>query len=97
MVYTIKEEESIVRITVDGELELQTIGEFREQVLKSAEAAQKDVEVDLSHVDYIDSTGLALLMSLGKMQAKRGRTLRIVNPSARILSVLKLTPLSGMM
>jgi anti-sigma B factor antagonist len=94
MIYDIKENDRNITLTVEGELELQSINELRERILRLAETTAKDIAVDLSKVDYIDSTGIALLISLQRRQVQKGNSLKITSVSPRIQSLLQLTTLS---
>jgi anti-sigma B factor antagonist len=49
-----------------------------------------DVEVDLSAVTFMDSTGLAFLMSLRRYAHRRGGTVTLLSPSGRSLRLLEL-------
>ncbi len=94
MIYAINENDKVINLYVEGELELQSINEFREKVLQLAETANKDIVVDLSKVDYIDSTGIALFITLLRRQTQKGNTMKISAVSPRIQSLLQLTTLS---
>ncbi len=54
----------------------------------------KDIELDLSSVEYIDSSGVGVLISLLKLQKKKGKSLKIRKVSTKVLNVLKLSSLS---
>jgi len=45
-------------------------------------------------VEYIDSSGVGVLISLLKMQKKKGKTIKIKKVSSKVLNVLKLSSLS---
>ncbi|HOS41486.1 MAG TPA: STAS domain-containing protein, partial [Spirochaetota bacterium] len=53
-----------VDIVVSGDIEMMTIKEFKEKLFEIGQNANKDVEIDLSKVDYIDSSGVGVLISL---------------------------------
>jgi anti-sigma B factor antagonist len=66
-------------IEAAGEVDLTTVLQLREPVLKAVgNTAISAVIVDLSHVDFIDSAGLALLVEARKRLAPEGRTLYIL-------------------
>ena len=50
--------------------------------------------MDLSGVEYIDSTGIGLLTSIAKLQSKNGKKVKIDKASLQILNVLQLSSLS---
>lgn len=90
----IKEEADIVNITVNGDIEMMTIKNFKEKLFEIGHNIDKNIEIDLSSVDYIDSSGVGVLISLLKLQKKKGKSLNIRKVSPKVLNVLKLSSLS---
>ncbi|HOT43635.1 MAG TPA: STAS domain-containing protein [Spirochaetota bacterium] len=90
----IREEPDIVHVIVNGDIEMMTIKNFKEKLFEIGHTIDKDIEIDLSHVDYIDSSGVGVLISLLKLQKKKEKNLRISKVSAKVLNVLKLSSLS---
>jgi anti-sigma B factor antagonist len=90
----IKEEADIVNVIVNGDIEMMTIKNFKEKLFEIGHNIDKNIEIDLSHVDYIDSSGVGVLISLLKLQKKKGKNLNIKKVSAKVLNVLKLSSLS---
>ncbi len=90
----IKENDSLVNIIVNGDIEMMTIKTFKQKLFEIGQTADKDIEIDLSNVDYIDSSGVGVLISLLKLQKKKGKTLKINKVSSKVLNVLKLSSLS---
>ena len=70
MEIVINESDSNVLVTVSGDIEMMTIKEFKEKLFEIGQNIDKDVELDLSNVDYIDSSGVGVLISLLKLQKK---------------------------
>lgn len=90
----IKDEADIIRIKVNGDIEMMTIKNFKQQLFDIGQNTDKNIEIDLSSVDYIDSSGVGVLISLLKLQKKKGKTLSINKVSSKVLNVLKLSSLS---
>ncbi|HNW30397.1 MAG TPA: STAS domain-containing protein [Spirochaetota bacterium] len=90
----IREEPDIVHVIVNGDIEMMTIKNFKEKLFEIGHNINKDIEIDLSHVDYIDSSGVGVLISLLKLQKKKEKNLHISKVSAKVLNVLKLSSLS---
>jgi len=66
-------------IEAAGEVDLTTVLQLREPVLKAVSSTDTStVIVDLRHVDFIDSAGLALLVEARKRLAPDGRALYIL-------------------
>ena len=90
----VKEDENNVTITVNGDIEMMTIKSFKQKLFEIGQQIDKDIEIDLSNVDYIDSSGVGVLISLLKLQKKKGKQLSINKVSSKVLNVLKLSSLS---
>ena len=88
------EDASIVNVSVSGDIEMMTIKNFKEKLFEIGHNTDKNIEIDLSKVDYIDSSGVGVLISLLKLQKKKGKSLNIKKVSAKVLNVLKLSSLS---
>jgi anti-anti-sigma factor len=61
-------EGGVVDITVVGEVDLATVGEFREQV-GPASLADRTVVFHLGDVSFMDSSGLAVLLEVAQSAA----------------------------
>lgn len=90
----INEGESLVSVVVHGDIEMMTIKELKEKLLDLGQNIDKDINLDLSGVEYIDSSGVGVLISLLKLQKKKGKLLKIKKVSPKVLNVLKLSSLS---
>ena len=90
----IKENNGLVNITVNGDIEMMTIKTFKQKLFEIGQNVDKDIEIDLSNVDYIDSSGVGVLISLLKLQKKKGKALKIDKVSPKVLNVLKLSSLA---
>jgi len=90
----IKENDNIVSIIVNGDIEMMTIKTFKQKLFEVGQNIDKDIEIDLSNVDYIDSSGVGVLISLLKLQKKKDKDLTISKVSSKVLNVLKLSSLS---
>jgi anti-sigma B factor antagonist len=65
----------------------------RERIRALAAAGRLKVVLDLTHVHYIDSTGLGALVSGYTSLQMHGGTVKLVNPSKRNLELLLVTQL----
>jgi anti-sigma B factor antagonist len=90
----VKDQDKIVSIVVNGDIEMMTIKSFKQKLFEIGQNVDKDIEIDLSNVDYIDSSGVGVLISLLKLQKKKDKTLSINKVSPKVLNVLKLSSLS---
>jgi len=81
-------------VAVDGEIDVASAPTF-EEVLQSAMAASDRVVIDLSGVQFMDSTGLGVLMRAHKRQDDAGAILRLAAPSDRVVRILDITQLDA--
>ena len=81
---------------VEGLIKLGESAEFFSSALENVlKNESTNVIVDFTKIDYIDSTGIGELVGyLGKFTSQN-RTLILVNPSERILKLLKLAKLDA--
>ena len=79
-------------LSVEGELDLAVVSEFRERALACLEGAQA-LELDLHGVSFIDSSGLAVLVRLRKEAALSGKSLALVDVSRATRRLLEITGL----
>lgn len=90
----VQEDEKLVRISVAGDVEMITIKTFKQKLLEVGQNMDKDIDVDLSGVDYIDSSGVGVLISLLKIQKKKGKNLFLSKLSPRVQQIFKLSSLA---
>jgi anti-sigma B factor antagonist len=83
-----------VTMSVSGDIEIMSIKELKESLLDIGQNENKDVELDLSGVNYIDSSGVGMLITLLKLQKNKGKSLVISKISPKVLNVLKLSSLA---
>ena len=79
-------------VAVEGDCDVHTSGALREAV-KNAQAATGDVVIDLAGVDFMDSTGLGVLVGALTRSREAGTTLELARPGERVLRLLQLTGL----
>ncbi len=93
----VKEDDDVVTITVQGDIEIYTLDEFKKVLISVGHSSDKNIVIDVSTVNFIDSSGIGALISLYKLQSKKGRKLTIRNASPDIQNILKLTTLSDVL
>lgn len=70
-----------------------TAPRFRQQLLAVIGTGAQNVVIDLSEVDFIDSTGLGVLMGAAKRVRSAGGDIRLVMAGSRLADLIELTRL----
>ncbi|HQO02508.1 MAG TPA: STAS domain-containing protein [Spirochaetota bacterium] len=97
MKFEIIETDSTIKIILEGAIELQTIKEFRTYLDEMDFSEKRDIEIDLSGVGYIDSTGISILIMLYKKQKQDSRGFIVRNASHNVAGLLELSSLKDVM
>lgn len=80
-------------VDVDGEIDVSTSPKLRERLVGLVNAGATRVVVNLEHVEFIDSTGLGVLVGVLKRLRARDGSLSIVCSEAGLLRVFTITGL----
>lgn len=81
-------------LAVHGEVDVSTAPRLRQQLVELASAGNDRAVVDLEGVDFLDSTGLGVLVSGLKRFRTLGGDLLLVCTQQRILKVFEITGLT---
>jgi anti-sigma B factor antagonist len=73
------------------ELGEKNAGLFRQEVLSALKKHQKNIEVDLSEMTFVDSRGLGALLEINEKIAARPGAIRLRNPSPPVQQILEFT------
>lgn len=97
----VRQQQGKAVLQIEGELDFSNVEQLQQEIQQRAEEV---VEVDLHGLQFIDSSGVGMLLSQARLFYKEGRTLRIVRiPSLiredlevigffRVLEVLETNP-----
>ena len=81
-------------IEVGGEIDVYTAPKLREQLIDLVSSGQYHLVVDMEGVEFLDSTGLGVLVGgLKRVRAHEG-SLRLVCTQERILKIFRITGLT---
>ena len=73
-----------------GSLDIATSPTVRAALSDATEKGTKGIIVDLTHLEFLDSTGLGALIGAHRRAAERGESLRLIvseGPIARLLNI----------
>jgi anti-sigma B factor antagonist len=82
-------------ISARGEIDLYASPELRQAILKGVSKAQNTLGVDLSQVEYMDSSGVATLVEGLKSANQKQVTFALIAPSQAVMKVLSLSRLDA--
>ena len=80
-----------VAVVPEGDLDLSTVDQLAREVRELREVGFEDVLLDLRRVDFIDSSGLQLLLALHDDAEREGRVLRLVPARREVQRIFELT------
>ena len=81
-------------VSVGGEIDVYTAPKLREALLELVNAGRYQLIVDVEAVDFLDSTGLGVLVGgLKRVRANDGN-LRVVCTQERLLKIFRITGLT---
>ncbi|HSK25763.1 MAG TPA: STAS domain-containing protein [Jiangellales bacterium] len=81
-------------VEVAGEIDVYTAPQLREQLVELVDAGRYHLIIDMERVEFLDSTGLGVLVGgLKRVRAHDG-SLRLVCTQERILKIFRITGLT---
>jgi anti-sigma B factor antagonist len=81
-------------VAVSGELDLAAASSLEEELGRALTSGSSPIVVDLEQLDFIDSTGLSVLVRAHQQAQDRGVQLGLVNAGAQVERLLSLTGLA---
>lgn len=83
-------DDAVVKLA--GELDISTSPDLQDALAELTDAPRR-VAVDLSDLEFIDSTGLAALLGAHKDLMEHGGTLELRHPSRMVVNLVQITGL----
>lgn len=80
-------------LDVEGEVDVYTSASLKQEISAAVSDGVKYIVLNLSKVEYLDSTGLGLLIGALKRLKENQGNLVIASPSVRIMRVFEITGL----
>jgi anti-sigma B factor antagonist len=91
------EENSVQRFKIVGEIDAFTAPILRERLATAEKAIDTQAELDLSEVNYMDSTGLGVFVGFYKAVKANGGHVKIVGVNTRLKRLFDITGLGEVM
>jgi peptide/nickel transport system substrate-binding protein len=86
--------EDIYNRVLSGDIDITNVAEIRQKMMDCVESEEGDVLVNAQELDYIDSTGIGMLVRVRNEVISRGGTVKIVGLKAHMARLFNLTGLS---
>lgn len=80
-------------VEVRGEVDVYTASTLRERLMELVEAGAQYVVVDFQRVDFLDSSGLGVLVGALKRLRMAGGDMSVVCDSEKLLKIFRITAL----
>lgn len=88
-----REEGPYTVIEVHGEVDVYTAPRLREQIVECVQSGQHHIVVDMSGVEFLDSTGLGVLVGGLKRVRVHGGSMRLVTSNPSVEKIFRITGL----
>ena len=92
MSYKITEEENVATVHLDGEIDMDVADKARQTILPLIEAGH-EVHLNLSKVEYMDSSGISVLIESHQKAAELGTKVILKEISKSVLKVIMMAKL----
>ena len=92
MSYKVTEEGNIATIHLDGEIDMDVIEKAKEVIFPHIEAG-KEVHLNLSQVQYMDSSGISVLIESHQKALEKNNKVIIKDVSKSVLKVIMMAKL----
>lgn len=88
-----REQDGHTVLEVAGEVDVYTGPTLRDRISDLLDSGSRELVVDLARVDFIDSTGLGVLVGALNRARELGGSLQLVVSQERVLKLLRITGL----
>ena len=82
-------------VEVGGEVDVYTAPRLRDRLNELVSSGQEHIVVDLARVDFLDSTGLGVLVGVYRRLLRAGGSLDLVCPQERLLKIFRIAGLDS--
>jgi anti-sigma B factor antagonist len=88
-------DEACVRIVGHGEIDMATAGQLDHEVRGAADRGAAGVTLDLSAIEFLDCTGLGVLLDLEHLAREGGWSFQLAYGAGAVQRLLELTGTTG--
>ncbi len=81
------------KIQLDGEIDIYTTEKLKETFMGMLEKNKENIKIDAEKLDYIDSTGLGVLIGILKILKEEDKNIYLTNIKPSIKKLLNITGL----
>lgn len=93
MIETTTMEQDVAVVSLKGSLDVSVQKELKEELLEIADRKQNDIALDLSNVEFIDSSCLGVLVSLAKRFREKKGDIKLFGLTDDVRSIFQITRL----
>ena len=86
-------QESVI-VVLNGDLDLATAPKLRQELADLADCDAIDLVIDLANLEFIDSSGISVLVEALEHMRSRGGTLVVRNPNPMARKIFEITGLT---
>lgn len=91
LVVDVKKVDELTHVVLTGSIYVDDAKLLREKLTALIEKGQTELNIDMEKVDYIDSTGLGMLISMKKLAMKSGGNVCVSGVQGLVREVFELT------
>lgn len=86
--------ENILEIKPVGEVDIYTSPELKNKIFELIEEKKQDITINGEYLEYIDSTGLGVLMGIYKKLQEKNLNIKVINLKPNIYKLFDITGLN---
>ena len=86
-------EENVWNVALIGELDVSSAEVFKKSLNDLVDENSQNIKIDLDKLEYIDSTGLGVMVGVLKRLKVNGKGIYLSNPQSNVRKILEITGL----
>lgn len=86
-------EENVWNVALIGELDVSSAEVFKKSLNDLVDENSQNIKIDLDKLEYIDSTGLGVMVGVLKRLKVNGKGIYLSNPISNVRKILEITGL----